>query len=376
MKDLLDKDFGDLHVIGIAPKDDTGKKKCIKWVCRCRCGNNIIVETYNLTKGHTTRCKQCSLKEAGLKRRKSYVGLKVGKLEVIEMIYPDRKENPKGRPKVLCRCECGNNVIRTIDNLLKFKNLNTDISCGCNKNSEQKYNYINMTNKKYGRLLVIKEIWDDKKSIVNCECDCGKKDVLLLRHDVLSGHTKSCGCLQRERSSESNRKDDTGYVSDSGVEILYPSKKNKNNQQLWKCRCFCGNTFDELPARLKNNHVQSCGCGRKSIKEKIISDFLSEYNIDFIQEYTYEDCKNKYILRFDFAIINPDKSVKCLIEYDGQQHYKPVSLFGGKEGYRQTVYRDEIKNKYCKEKHISLLRLPYYLSNDEIKEKILNTIYA
>lgn len=58
MKDLLDKDFGDLHVIGIAPKDDTGKKKCIKWVCRCRCGNNIIVETYNLTKGHTTRCKQ------------------------------------------------------------------------------------------------------------------------------------------------------------------------------------------------------------------------------------------------------------------------------------------------------------------------------
>ena len=97
-------------------------------------------------------------------------------------------------------------------------------------------------------------------------------------------------------------------------------------------------------------------------------------SVDFISEYTYNDCKNKYVLRFDFAILNKDKSVKSLIEYDGEQHFKPVDYFGGEDGYKQTVYRDEIKNQYCKNNNIPLLRLPYYLSNDEIKEKILNII--
>ena len=66
--------------------------------------------------------------------------------------------------------------------------------------------------------------------------------------------------------------------------------------------------------------------------------------------------------------------MKYLIEYDGQQHYQPISLFGGEEGYKQTVYRDKLKDKYCKDHNLFLLRLPYYLSNDEIKQKILNTI--
>ena len=55
----------------------------------------------------------------------------------------------------------------------------------------------------------------------------------------------------------------------------------------------------------------------------------------------------------------------CLIKYDGEQHYVPVK-FGNmtdeeaEEKLHNTQKRDEIKNKYCKDNNIPLLRIPYW----------------
>ena len=38
------------------------------------------------------------------------------------------------------------------------------------------------------------------------------------------------------------------------------------------------------------------------------------------------------------------------IEYDGQQHYKPIEKFGGEKAFEKTKFRDVIKNNYCKER--------------------------
>ncbi len=48
------------------------------------------------------------------------------------------------------------------------------------------------------------------------------------------------------------------------------------------------------------------------------------------------------------------------IEYDGEQHYKAFDHFGGKEKLRLTQKRDDIKNNYCKDNCINLLRVPYW----------------
>lgn len=374
---LINEQFGSLLVIEKIENKNNNNQTY--WKCKCKCGNETKVITSNLISGHITQCPQCSYNSGGLKNRKDYTGTRIGKLTIVEMIYPNRTICPNGRTKARCLCDCGNEIVRTISNLMRSKNDNCIASCGCNRKHTNAQNYIKMIGEKYGRLTVLEEIWNvessnkSNKPLVKCLCDCGR-EILLNRRDVLCGHTQSCGCLQKERVSLIRKVDDTGFISDSGVKILKPTIKNNKNQQLWLCQCFCGNTFEELPAKVKNNHVQSCGCGRKSIKEKIISDFLIENQIEFISEYTYQDCRYKYVLRFDFAILNEDKTVKCLIEYDGQQHYQPISLFGGEEGYKQTVYRDKLKDKYCKDHNLLLLRLPYYLSNDEIKQKILNTI--
>lgn len=97
-------------------------------------------------------------------------------------------------------------------------------------------------------------------------------------------------------------------------------------------------------------------------------------SIDFIAEYSFPDCINPNTnakLKFDFYL--PDYN--CCIEYDGEQHYK-----GWRKGYdpktslEQVQFRDEIKNKYCKDNHIRLIRIPYTQLNKINEDYIINLL--
>lgn len=66
--------------------------------------------------------------------------------------------------------------------------------------------------------------------------------------------------------------------------------------------------------------------------------------------------------------------VNFLIENDGRQHYESVDYFGGEKCFRDVQKRDKIKNDYCILNNIPLLRLPYYLSKEEIENEIKKAI--
>ena len=74
-------------------------------------------------------------------------------------------------------------------------------------------------------------------------------------------------------------------------------------------------------------------------------------------------------LRFDFYL----PEYNTCIEYDGRQHFTPVEVFGGEEGYFKTKKRDGIKNKYCKDNNIGSLRIPYNQINN-IEEILLKEL--
>ena len=48
-----------------------------------------------------------------------------------------------------------------------------------------------------------------------------------------------------------------------------------------------------------------------------------------------------------------------MVEFDGLQHFEPVSIYGGEEGFERTYKADNIKNKYCYDHGISILRIPH-----------------
>ena len=297
---------------------------------------------------------------------KDLTGQKFGKLTVVNRA--ENKISTSGRQLTRwnCVCDCGNEYVAFTDYLRQ----SSCPSCGCEatKNRIEK-NRKNNIGEKYGRLTILDIIWETKPTKAICKCSCGN-DFVGAKADIVSGHTQSCGCLQSEMASESNTKDWTGLISESGVEFIRQHHTNDKGQWVWECKCpLCNNLFYELPAKINNGHTTSCGCRLQSFGEQYIKYLLEKSNITFEPQYSFEDCKFIYVLHFDFAIFHNNKLLG-LIEYDGRQHFEPIKFFGGQEGFEKTKKRDEIKNTYCNIHHIPLLRIPYTLSMQEIKEKL------
>ena len=47
------------------------------------------------------------------------------------------------------------------------------------------------------------------------------------------------------------------------------------------------------------------------------------------------------------------------IEFDGEQHFKPIEKFGGVENFEKTLKRDNTKNEWCKNNNKKLFRIKY-----------------
>jgi hypothetical protein len=62
---------------------------------------------------------------------------------------------------------------------------------------------------------------------------------------------------------------------------------------------------------------------------------------------------------------------KSCIEYDGRQHFEPIDFFGGNDGLKYIQINDAIKNKYCEDNGIKLIRIRYDENAYEILKEIL-----
>lgn len=135
----------------------------------------------------------------------------------------------------------------------------------------------------------------------------------------------------------------------------------------------------EIILKCKNDHKfisqysnfihQNNGCPvcKESKGEVIIRNFLKENDIKFNSQKTFEGCKNKRKLRFDFYL--PDHNL-C-IEFDGIQHYKNIIFNGHEVNFNYIQNNDKIKNEYCFKNNIRLLRIKY----DSNILKILNDYF-
>ena len=88
----------------------------------------------------------------------------------------------------------------------------------------------------------------------------------------------------------------------------------------------------------------------------IIRKILEDNHIAFEREKSFSDCRDTKPLPFDFYLPN----YNLCIEFDGQHHFEDRG-FGNLE---ITKKHDEIKNQYCQNNNINLLRIPYWNGND------------
>lgn len=223
-------------------------------------------------------------------------------------------------------------------------------------------NKSNLVGQTFGRLTVLE---DDgtrygRKILWKCQCFCKDHSIVYATtYRLKSGQTKSCGCLRKEVSSEraKNRKTDIKIGSKYGL-LTVIGEGRHDYGVYWKCKCDCSpdRIVEVKGYNLTQGTVISCGCVASSKGEKKIELVLDELKITFKKEYIFNDCINPKTgnkLRFDFYL--PDYNT-C-IEYDGEQHFKDVSVFA--DNLEDIQYRDSIKDKYCQEHSIKLIRIPY-----------------
>jgi hypothetical protein len=126
-----------------------------------------------------------------------------------------------------------------------------------------------------------------------------------------------------------------------------------NNKTKVEIVCPLHGTFNQRP----DSHLRGVGCTscNTSKGELKIENFLKNKKIEYIKQKTFFECTNKKPLPFDFYLPN----YNLCIEYDGLQHFLPRKKFGGELGYSRTKNNDLIKNIYCLNSNIKLLRIKY-----------------
>lgn len=94
--------------------------------------------------------------------------------------------------------------------------------------------------------------------------------------------------------------------------------------------------------------------------EVLIHRILEENDVPFEEEYEFDDLMSGgRHLRFDFAVFDDDGNLDFLIEYNGIQHYRPSSKFGGMKALKRQQYNDGLKRQYCLKNRLRLVTIPY-----------------
>lgn len=295
------------------------------------------------------------------------VGQKFGRWTVIERA-PRPEGNSSRSAFWLCRCECGTEKVVSGNVLRQGKSQ----SCGCYNKDSHTDKYIDLTNKRFGKLLVLQKVprpeyLKTPGAYWLCHCDCGKEKVIYGR-SLTTGRTTSCGTCRTEIVD-----DLTGQVFDqlTVIERDY-SRPSNGNGAFWKCKCSCGNYITVLGKNLKHHERHSCGCIH-SFGEKEISELLVKNSINFKAQYTFTDLKGSKggLLRFDFAIFDTNNNLLRLIEFQGEQHYDETNSW-----FDNPKSNDNSKLEYCKNHNYTLVLIPYWKRHNILLEDILGDKYV
>lgn len=358
--DLTGQVFSRLTVLEYSEEYSTPSRTM--WKCQCSCSEHTIryIDGHSLKSGNTKSCG-CLQKEAVKEKLIDLTGMTFGKWTVLKL-----DKNSKSRqPKWIVECSCEKHTIKSISgNILRR---GESKSCGCLKSPD-------LTGLQFGRLTVIGRDFEKEQErkllkkharfYWKCSCSCGGYTSVMASNLIKINGTRSCGCLQREKTHEAKFDDLIGQKFGRLTVVEFDKKNSTTLCSRWICKCECGNELSVQAGNLKSGHTSSCGCLNSYI-ESVCKLYFDEIKTKYISQHTYDDCKYKQQLKFDFYL--PDYN--CCIEFDGLHHFEPAT-FGGRsieqaeKDFEEIQIKDEIKNNYCQNNNIKLIRIPYWKFKD------------
>lgn len=256
------------------------------------------------------------------------IGKRFGNITVVS--YYD---NTKYGKRFLCKCDCGNEIIR--QGTLIYNN--RVHSCGCTigkwnigkKREEESKSHIG---EKFNRLTIIGYEHNSRKNqrgyVMICKCDCGNITKQIYS-DLKTGKVKSCGCWQKEQASK------------TGSTIGLNNYKNDYNWYF-----------------IKNEEKIHCRSGY----EVIYANYLIQNNIAFEYEPKCFKLDNGKRYTPDFYLIDTDEwvEIKGSFKMNNSRQQNNALIFSNSHNYH-ILYWDDIVNKL----HLELKTYNSYLRRAE-----------
>ena len=333
-----------------------GLRKPVLRKCRS-CGDTREVNARCLIEkdkfGNYRNCICCAAKERAKAIRKTHTQF-INEIKNINPNIEFLSEYKSNNSKIVCRCMLDGNVWETFPHIL-LSGHGCPLCANKNQNRRTHEEYINEMNIKHPNIIPL-DLFSGVNKKMHFKCsECGY-EWFAVSNALLNKSNSGCPkCSNHIKVSEemfADRVSENEYVEYIGGYI------DMSHHANFRCK-VCGYLWDTLPTSI----LKGRGCPKCNVSqgEKKIGEVLDTLKISYNTEHTFDNCKYINYLRFDFFL--PDYNT-C-IEYDGEQHFHPVRFVkhdnkGTPQAlFEKTRYRDKLKDEYCKDNGITLIRIPY-----------------
>lgn len=322
---------------------------------RCKiCGCEWETKPICILKGNG--CPECAKHQRAKSNTKTHeqyvteVALINPNIEVIS-----RYTNADVKIKIRCKI-CGNEWFARAADVIRGHGCPKCSQKALTKTHEQYVSELAAINP---NIVVIDKYINSYTKIKHLCLKCGN-EWIVKPNDLLQGnHCPQCS---------TRRKSHEQYVAElaiknPNIEVI-GQYVNANTNIMHHCT-VCGYEWMLRPSHALNG--LGCPSCQETSGEQKIRQWLISNDIEYEYQKCFADCKNQRMLPFDFYLPN----YHCCIEYDGAQHFREVNLWGGQEYLLQRQYNDQIKNTYCQNNNISLIRIRY---DEDVNEVLNNTL--
>lgn len=232
-KSLVGQRFG--HLVVVEQTDDhqrANSRAEPQWVCLCDCGNYVVKYHSSLVKA---RCPANLMCDVCAERNFTLIGKRFGHLTVISRADDYVGPQGKHRTRWLCKCDCGNTMIK-FDSELRHASKDHMFMCADCRASE-----FDLTGQRFGSLTVLERAENyiipstgEPQTQWLCQCDCGRR-IVVGRSNLVTGGTQSCGCSKRKSTEQKIY--GVGTFDGEAGELVY----NKSLYDIWRGilkRCY------------------------------------------------------------------------------------------------------------------------------------------
>lgn len=323
----------------------------MKFVCPLHLDQETEITFKQLTRGEG--CKYCGIKKqaSSLSDTKRMYNINDVKITLekngCQLLEPQVYKNDKQPLKY--KCKCGKVCTTNFRNYKKGSGLCKSCS-GKGKGQKWTHEIVSKYFEEQGCKLL--SVYREQEQKLKYVCNCGEESQVKLSNFLRGNRCKRCADKKRSLDYEYVKL----FIEENGGTLLSKEYHNSTKQKL-DIICPCGNEHSiRFLAFQRGERCPKCSAISKG--EKMIMHFLDKNCIDYKYQVVLDDCRNINPLPFDFAIYSEHK-LKCLIEFDGRQHFEPIEHFGGEEYLKTVKLHDNIKTTYCHKNNIPLYRISY-----------------